>query len=204
MLESEKATVMAAAVGAARESPTRDDTNTGCLDCCKAATSGSAGVDLATAVDITLITSEIQLIDSNQKGPLGHGLSALLLGRSSVSWKGIFIVPGLFDADYCGVIKIMVYTLTPPVTIPVQSKIAQLVPFRACVPRTRAVERGHGGFGSTGQPQVLLTVDIARGKPEERITMAHPSGQSLTMSMLMDTGADSLSSLQADGLVSGR
>ncbi|NXW23490.1 DUT nucleotidohydrolase, partial [Circaetus pectoralis] len=152
--------------------------------------SRSAGVDLATAVDITLVTSEVQLIDSDQKGPLGHGLSALLLGRSSVSWKGIFIVPGLIDADYCGVIKIMVYTLTPPVTIPAQSKIAQLVPFRACVPRAQAVERGHGGFGSTGQPQVLLAVDIARGKPEEKVTIAHPKGQSLAMSMLRDTGAD--------------
>uniref|UniRef100_A0A663EFP4 dUTPase-like domain-containing protein n=1 Tax=Aquila chrysaetos chrysaetos TaxID=223781 RepID=A0A663EFP4_AQUCH len=124
-------------------------------------TSGSAGVDLATAVDITLVTSEVQLTDSDQKGPLRHGLSALLLGRSSVSRKGIFIVPGLIDADYCGVIKIMVYTLTPPVTIPAQSKIAQLVPFRARVPRAQAVERGPGGFGSTGEPQVLLAVDIA-------------------------------------------
>ncbi|KFQ06610.1 hypothetical protein N329_02620, partial [Haliaeetus albicilla] len=151
--------------------------------------SGSAGVDLATAVDITLVTSEVQLIDSHQKRPLGHGLSALLLGHSSVSWKGIFIVPGLIDADYCGVIKIMVYTLTPPVTIPAQSKIAQLVPFRACGPRAQAVERGHGGFGSTGQP-VLVAVDIARGKPEEKVAISHPNGQSLAMSMLTDTGTD--------------
>lgn len=144
---------------------------------------------MAAAVDITLVTSEVQLIDSDQKGPLGHGLSALLLGRS-VSRKGIFIVPGLTDADYCGVIKIMVYTLTPPVTMPARSKPAQLIPFRARVPRAQAVERGHGGLGSTGQPQVLLAVDIARGKPEEKVTISHPNGQSLAMSMLIDTGAD--------------
>ncbi|NXS65121.1 POK9 protein, partial [Pandion haliaetus] len=150
----------------------------------------SAGVDLATAVDITLVMSEVQLIDSDQKGPLGHGLSALLLGRSSVSQKGIFIVPGFIDADYCVVIKIMVYMPTPPITIPAQSKIAQLVPFWVCVPKAQAVERGHGSFSSRGLLQVLLAIDIAKGKPEEKITVSHPNRQFLILSMLVDTGAD--------------
>lgn len=160
------------------------------MDRCAAATAGSAGVDLATAVDITLTTSEVKLIDSDQQGPLGHGLSALLIGRSSISRKGIFIVPGLIDADFCGTIKIMVYTLTPPLTIPAQSKIAQLIPFHACVPKAHSIVRGHGGFGSTGVPNVLLAIDIAKGKPEERVTLRHPNGQSLVLSMLIDTGAD--------------
>ncbi|KFV08525.1 hypothetical protein N340_00915, partial [Tauraco erythrolophus] len=63
----------------------------------------------------------------------------------------IFVLPGVIDADYTGIIKVMVYTLTPPVFIPKGSKIAQLVPFRACVPSSDDVERGEGGFGSTGQ-----------------------------------------------------
>ncbi|KAJ7428363.1 hypothetical protein BTVI_00839 [Pitangus sulphuratus] len=42
-------------------------------------------VDVATAVDVTLETQEVVLIDSALKGPLGRGLSALLIGRSSVS-----------------------------------------------------------------------------------------------------------------------
>ncbi|MCQ4187556.1 hypothetical protein FK515_28660 [Klebsiella pneumoniae] len=84
----------------------------------------------------------------------------------------------------------MVYTLTPPLTIPAQSKIAQLVPFHACVPRAHSVVRGRGGFGSTGAPNVLLAIEIARGKPEEKVTIKHPNGQSLALSMLIDTGAD--------------
>uniref|UniRef100_A0A8B9FEZ6 dUTPase-like domain-containing protein n=1 Tax=Amazona collaria TaxID=241587 RepID=A0A8B9FEZ6_9PSIT len=120
------------------------------------ATVGSAGVDLATAVDITLTSTEVVVIDSDQKGPLGHGLSALLIGRSSVSRKGIFVVPGLIDSDYHGVIKIMLYTLTPPLTIPAKSKIAQLIPFQACVPKAQTRERGQGGFGSTGTLEIML------------------------------------------------
>ena len=147
-------------------------------------------MDRATAVDVTLTTSGVQLIDSDQQGPLGHGLSALLIGRSSMSQKGMFIVPGLIDADYCGTIKIMVYTLTPPLTIPAQSKIAQLISFHACVPKAQPVVHGLGGFGSTGVPNVLLAIDITRGKPEEKVTITHQNGQSCVPSMLIDTGAD--------------
>jgi len=110
------------------------DSDTGALDSLRAATSGSAGVDVETAVDKTLVTTEVVCIDTNVKGPLGHGLSALLLGRSSTSKQGIFVLPGVIDADFTGVVKVMVYTLAPPLSIPASSRIAQLVPFRACVP----------------------------------------------------------------------
>ncbi|KAM6037438.1 LOW QUALITY PROTEIN: optineurin-like [Chlamydotis macqueenii] len=110
--------------GTERVPPTRNDTSTGCLDRCAAATVGSAGVDLATAVDVTLTTSEVQLVDSDQQGP------------------------------------------------------------------AHSVVRGRGGFGSAGAPNVLLAIDIARGKPEEKVTIKHPNGQSLALSMLIDTGAD--------------
>ncbi|KAM6037313.1 LOW QUALITY PROTEIN: optineurin-like [Chlamydotis macqueenii] len=56
--------------------------------------------------------------------------------------------------------------------------------------RAHSVVRGRGGFGSTGAPAVLLAIDIARGKPEEKVTIKHPNGQSLALSMLIDTGAD--------------
>ncbi|NWS64596.1 POK9 protein, partial [Chunga burmeisteri] len=151
---------------------------------------GSAGVDLATAVDVTLLGTEVQLIDSELKGPLGRGLSALLIGRSSVSRKGIFIVPGLIDADYTGTIKIMVYTLTPPVSIPRGSKIAQLIPFQSAVPHAADRQRGDGAFGSTGDAQVLLALDTTKGKPEERVILSHPNGDRTQIKMMVDTGAD--------------
>ncbi|KFP02343.1 hypothetical protein N300_01095, partial [Calypte anna] len=62
----------------------------------------------------------------------------------------IFVVPGVIDADYTGLVKIMVYTITPLVSIPKGSRIAQLVPFLSQVPCKDESDRGSGGFGSTG------------------------------------------------------
>jgi len=63
-----------------RRASSRDDTSAGCWDSCAAATASSAGVDVATAVEFTLLTQEVRTVDSNLQGPLGRGLSALLLG----------------------------------------------------------------------------------------------------------------------------
>ena len=147
-------------------------------------------MDLATAVDTTLVTTAVTLIDSDQRGPLGHKLSALLIGHSSVSRQGIFIVPSLINTDYTEIIKIIVYTLTPPITIPQGSKIAQLILFQSMLLRSLPKQRGARGFGSIESPDVLLAIDIERGKPEEKVVMTHPSGSSITLIMLIDTGAD--------------
>lgn len=145
---------------------------------------------MAIAVDVTLITQEVKLVDSNLRGPLGHGLSALLLGRSSTTRQGIFLLPRVIDADYKGIIKIMIYTLTPPISIPAGSKITQLVPFYSQIPHADLRNRGEGGFGSTGQPQVLFALDIRRGKPGESLELKHPYGKTITLRMIIDTGAD--------------
>ncbi|NWI71513.1 POK9 protein, partial [Todus mexicanus] len=152
--------------------------------------SGSAGVDVETAVETTLVTSEVRLIDSNVHESLGYNLCALLLGRSSTSRQGIFVIPGVIDADYQGVVKIVVYTLTPPVFIPKGSRIAQLVPFQSCVPRPGAQSRGNGGFGSTGLPQVYFAVDILKSKPEIVVCLTAKSGETRSFKMMLDSGAD--------------
>ncbi|KAL2310262.1 hypothetical protein Nmel_006512, partial [Mimus melanotis] len=85
-------------------------------------------------------------------GPLGHGLSALLVGRSNATIQGIFVHPGVIDADFTGRICAMVSTPCPPVTIPAGTRIAQLVPFPSYVPRANQRDRKDGGFGSTGPP----------------------------------------------------
>lgn len=135
-------------------------------------------------------TQEVKLVDSNLRGPLGHGLSALLLGRSSTFRQGIFVLPGVIDADYSGIIKIMIYTLAPPISIPAGSKIAQLVPFYSQIPHADPLKRREGGFGSTGQPQVLLALDIQKSKPEELVELKHPHGKTITFKMIIDTGTD--------------
>ncbi|NWV98377.1 POK9 protein, partial [Machaerirhynchus nigripectus] len=152
--------------------------------------SGSTKVDLETAVEATLTDSSVRLIDSNVSGPLGNGLSAFLLGRSSSTRMGLEVVPGVIDSDCTGVVKITVRTLYPPVTIPKGSKIAQLVPFRACVPSAGNKERGDQGFGSTGQPEIYWAMDITRGKPNARVKITHPNGDSTFCQMMIDTGAD--------------
>uniref|UniRef100_A0A8V5FRF6 Uncharacterized protein n=1 Tax=Melopsittacus undulatus TaxID=13146 RepID=A0A8V5FRF6_MELUD len=141
--------------------PSRSDKNAGCLDSLASATAGSAGVDLATAIDITLLDTQVRLVNSVLWGPLGRGLSMLLIRHSSVSRHGFFVVPGLIDADFRGNIKLMVYTLCPPVTIPKGEKIVQLILFEAKVPCQGEREWGSGGFGSTGQ--AALTNYDSRG-----------------------------------------
>ncbi|KAF4802535.1 hypothetical protein TURU_024876 [Turdus rufiventris] len=134
------------------------------LDILKSATAGSAGVDLATAVEVTLQSTDVQVVPV-ANDPLGYGLGALLIGRSSTSKQGIFVPPGLIDADYTGNIGIMVQTLTPPIHIPEGTKLAQLAPFAAKVPNPGSMQRGDGGFGSTGAPQVMFTLPLSGGKP---------------------------------------
>lgn len=121
-------------------------------------------MDLETAVEIILWDTQVQYMPTNVHGPLGNGLSALLLGRSSATKKGLFVLPGVIDADFTGQIKIMVWSPSPPVNILAASRIAQLVPFKAQVPHALNQERGDGSFSSTGQPEVFLTLDITRRK----------------------------------------
>ncbi|KFV68567.1 hypothetical protein N307_12027, partial [Dryobates pubescens] len=147
--------------------------------------SGSGTVDLATTVDVTLESTNV-VAESDQHGPLGHGLCALLIGRSSPSRQGIFIVPGLIE----GVIKIMLYTISPPFSFPAGTKIAQLMPFESQVPKASNRIQGQGGFGSTSMPNILGALEIQKGKPEEIVTIRNPCGQTVQLSMLVDTGAD--------------
>ncbi|NXQ66137.1 POK9 protein, partial [Quiscalus mexicanus] len=151
---------------------------------------GSARMDVETTVDITITDSAVHLVETNVKGPLEGGLSAFLLGRSSASQRGLDVIPGVIDADYQGVIKIMLRTFFPPVSILKGSRIAQLVPFKSCVPCTGLKERGTGGFGSTGNPEVYWAMDIMRGKPDKQVTLTHPNGNSITKRLTIDTVAD--------------
>lgn len=150
---------------------------------------------MAVAGTVTISTSEVTVIDSTATGSLGEGLSALLIGRSSASKQGIFVLPGLIDADYEGIIKIMVKVFAPPVTINQGSRIAQLIPFYSQVPVARLSKRGEGAFGSTGEtagPLVLFTTTIQATRPMRRIFISN-NGEELQkagVEMMLDTGSD--------------
>lgn len=148
---------------------------------------------MAGTVKIT--TGEVTLIDSTATGPLGMGLSALLIGRSSASKAGIFVLPGLIDADYKGIIKIMVKAFAPPVTITPGSRIAQLIPFKSKVPVAKQKIRGEGAFGSTGEtagPLVMFTTKIGTERPHRqvKITLNGELMMGKEVDMMLDTGSD--------------
>lgn len=145
---------------------------------------------MATAVEVTLLDTKVHCIPSNMKGPLGHGLCAILLGRLSTSRQGIFVLPGVIDADYTGVIMIMVQTITPPVNIAKGACITQLVLFESRVPKSGELLQGDAGFGSSGSPAVLLALNIQKSKPEETVRIMGPKNETILFNMIIDTGAD--------------
>lgn len=149
-------------------------------------------MDVYTTATTVLESCRVYKVPLNAFGPLGQGLSALLVGRSSVTLQGIFVHPGVIDADFTGQISAMVSTPTPPVTIPERTRIAQLVPFKSCVPRTEQRIRGDGGFGSTGIPQIFWTADISSQKPQMTCTVVMPNAHPPRIQLrgLIDTGAD--------------
>lgn len=126
------------------------------------ATAGSAGVDLAAAVESTLVLPPGDRIDvpTGLAVALPQGWEGQVRPRSGLALKyGITILnsPGTIDADYRGEIRVILANLgTTPFTVARGERIAQLV----IAPVSRAewqvvtelpqTGRGAGGFGSTG------------------------------------------------------
>jgi dUTP pyrophosphatase len=126
------------------------------------ATAGSAGVDLAAAVDAALVLApgERVAVPTGVAVALPEGWEGQVRPRSGLALKhGITVLnsPGTIDADYRGEIRVILANLgNLPVTIARGERIAQLViapvgraawQVVADLPQT---SRGAGGFGSTG------------------------------------------------------
>ncbi|NWW40153.1 POK9 protein, partial [Panurus biarmicus] len=162
--------------------------------CLQPATTGSLGLDLAAMIEVTLMTPHPQKIPMGVKGPVvmqGRAVSALLLGRSSASMLGLYVLPGVIDADFTGEIMVMVHTPFPPLQINKGRRNAQLVPLEQMTKGLQAIkgqERGEKGFGSTGG-LTLLTLDLSE-RPKKRVEVKF-QGQKRLFWGLLDTGADS-------------
>ncbi|RMC20513.1 hypothetical protein DUI87_01364 [Hirundo rustica rustica] len=167
-------------------------TNGDLLSRLAASTRGSAGVDVCTAESVVIDSDKIHKVPLDAFGPLGDGMSAFLMGRSSATIQGIIVHLGLTDADFSGQIHAMVSTPTPPLTIPKGTRIAQLVPFKSSVSRTEDRSRGDGGFGSTGPPQVHWTAVLTKDRPETlcTVSMVGATPSEIHLRGLLDTGAD--------------
>jgi dUTP diphosphatase len=126
------------------------------------ATVGSAGVDLAAAVEAPLVLPPGGRLDvpTGVALALPPGWEGQVRPRSGLALRhGVTVLnsPGTIDADYRGEIRVILANLGAiPVTIARGERIAQLViapVVRAewqVVAELPATRRGAGGFGSTG------------------------------------------------------
>ena len=89
-------------------------------------TSGSSGLDLSSTTT-TILTPDAPVtpIPTGVAGPLSEGIVRLVLGRSSLSFQGILVVPGVVDSDYTGEIKALISPPTKTVQINKGQRIAQ-------------------------------------------------------------------------------
>lgn len=150
-------------------------------------------MDVSKIENVLLWNSHVHRVPVNAQGPLGIGLSALLLGRSSITLQGIFVLPRVIDADYTGRIYAMIWTPSPPVSIQEGSRIAQLVPFKANVPCKVNQQRGNAGFGSTGlEAQIMWSMEINKTKPSISVELQNAKNrpEKIKLQALVDTGAD--------------
>ncbi|KFP26315.1 hypothetical protein N325_08464, partial [Colius striatus] len=139
-----------------------------------------------------IMTTSPQTIPTGVKGPVtigGRAVGALLLGRSSTTMLGLFVLPGVIDADYLGDIMIMAHTPFPPIRIVKNQRIGQLIPLEQMTKGIKPIKedlRGEGGFGSTGGLTVL-TMDLSE-MPRRKIDREF-QGQKRSLMGLLDTGA---------------
>jgi len=122
---------------------------------------GDAGLDLCSAVDVTVAPGVRALVPTGLAIAVPVGCAGFVLPRSGSALKrglGLANSPGLIDSAYRGEIKVIVVNLdwTEPIVIARGEKIAQLVIQRVECCALLEVEslddtvRGEDGFGSTG------------------------------------------------------
>ncbi|NXM78279.1 POK9 protein, partial [Serilophus lunatus] len=151
-------------------------------------------IDLAAAVDVTLITTAVHKIPIGVRGPIVHIKSktgALWVGRSSTGLAGLVVLPGVIDADFMGEIQIMAYAIQPPLTTPKGTRIAQLVLIEALHDKAQATTcvRGEGGFGSSGGVLINLAQQMKR-RPLMDIELQIGTECYRIARVTTDTGAD--------------
>lgn len=128
------------------------------------ATGGSAGMDLYADIEnggsITINPMERELISTGLRIALPKGYEAQIRPRSGLAIKyGITVLntPGTIDADYRGVIKVILANLSnEPFIVKDGERIGQMVITKYETAEWEEVnsldetERGEGGFGHTG------------------------------------------------------
>lgn len=128
----------------------------------KHATKGSAGIDLVSAEDKSVLVGSIQhvTVHTGISVAIPEGFVGILAPRSSLGRKGLSLANtiGIIDSDYRGeiLVDLVVKQGKPCVQINPGDRFVQLllIPVLQCnieeVQDLPSTDRGAGGFGSTG------------------------------------------------------
>lgn len=124
----------------------------------KCHTDGSAGYDLCSTTDMTILPNETALIPTGVFLQLPSHMEAQVRPRSSSLIKGLLVGFGTIDSDFRGEIHVIVRNLNNlPFNIKRRDRFAQLCfanvikPILNRVDTLSSTERGEDGFGSTGE-----------------------------------------------------
>jgi dUTP pyrophosphatase len=121
---------------------------------------GAAGMDLVAAEDATLEPGETKLVSTGLRIAVPEGYEAQIRPRSGLALHHSITIPnapGTIDADYRGVVKVILHNLgKSPFHLRRGDRIAQMIITK--VERAEWEEmdelpdtkRGEGGFGHTG------------------------------------------------------
>ncbi|RMC01152.1 hypothetical protein DUI87_22243 [Hirundo rustica rustica] len=166
---------------AEREEETHADTNVSAsaptngdlLSRLVASTHGSAGVDVCTAESVVIDLDKIHKVPLDAFGPLGDGMSAFLMGRSSATIQGIMVHLGLIDEDFSEQIHAMVSTTHSPSDYPKrQHELLNLFLLSLLFPELRTGREVTVASALQGHLQVHWTAVLTKDRPETLCTVS--------------------------------
>ena len=122
------------------------------------ATPGSAGYDLASAVDAVIPSKGRLAVSTGIAIEIPQGTYGRIAPRSGLAYKfGIDVFAGVIDFDYRGEVKVILYNSgEDPFVIKTGDRIAQLILEKIETPDVSLIvdmtntDRGDRGFGSSG------------------------------------------------------
>ncbi|RMC21364.1 hypothetical protein DUI87_02226 [Hirundo rustica rustica] len=152
-----------------------------------ASTCGSAGLDVCTAATVVLDSYGVHKVPLDAFGPVGEGMSAFLMGRSSATAQGIIVHLGLIDADFTGQIYAMVSTPTPPGHYPRRDQTCSTCAFQVFCSQSRELVAGRRQLWIYWAASASL--DFC---PDKVCTLSIPGVtlSEICLRRLLDTGAD--------------
>lgn len=128
----------------------------------------------------------VQPVPTDYKGPLPVGSVGLIMGRSSLTLKGLIVHPGIIDQDYTGELQVLCSCPQGVFSISPGDRIAQLIILPSLHDHfpSSGVPRGTAKFGSSGTDSAYLMMDL-NSRPSLELNV-----EGKNFKGILDTGAD--------------